>query len=62
MSAMAGALGVTLEKVGHYRLEGGHALPGVETIDRALRVAAVTVGLFIGLMGVVLTAAHLSIS
>jgi cobalamin biosynthesis protein CobD/CbiB len=58
MSAMAGALGVTLEKVGHYQLEGGHAPPGVETIDRALRVAAVTVGLFVGLLGVVLIAAE----
>jgi adenosylcobinamide-phosphate synthase len=46
MSAMAGALGVTLEKVGHYQLEGGHAPLAAETIDRALRVAAVTVSLF----------------
>jgi cobalamin biosynthesis protein CobD/CbiB len=62
MSAMAGALGVTLEKVGHYQLEGGPAPPGAETIDRALRVATVTVSLFIGLLGVVLAAARLSIS
>jgi adenosylcobinamide-phosphate synthase len=59
MSAMAGALGVTLEKVGHYRLEGGPALPEAETIDRALRVAAVTVGLFVVLLGVVLMAAQI---
>lgn len=54
MSAMAGALGVTLEKVGHYRLEGGPDLPGPETIDRALKVAAVTIGLFVGLLGAVI--------
>jgi adenosylcobinamide-phosphate synthase len=59
MSAMAGALGVTLEKVGHYQLEGGPTSPGVETIDRALRVTAVTVGLFVGLLGVVLAAAYI---
>jgi adenosylcobinamide-phosphate synthase len=46
MSAMAGALGVTLEKMDHYRLEGGRTLPGAETIDRALKVADLTVGLF----------------
>ena len=34
---MAGALGVTLEKHGHYRLGDGPA-PGVEAIDRAMRV------------------------
>jgi adenosylcobinamide-phosphate synthase len=59
MSAMAGALGVTLEKVGHYQLEGGPALPKAETIDRALRVAAVMVGLFVILLSMVLTAAQL---
>ncbi len=59
MSAMAGALGVTLEKVGHYRLEGGPAPPGAETIDRALKVAGVTVGLFAGLLGLALTAASI---
>jgi len=52
MSAMAGALGVTLEKVGHYRLEGGSASPEAETIDQALRIAVVTVSLFIALMGI----------
>jgi len=58
MSAMAGALGVTLEKVGHYQLEGGHAPPGAETIDRALRVATVAVGLFVVLLGLVLMVAE----
>jgi len=37
MAAMAGALGVTLEKAGHYRLGDGPP-PDVEAIDRALRV------------------------
>lgn len=59
MSAMAGALGVTLEKVDHYRLEGGPAPPGAEAIDRALRVATVTVGLFVGLLGAALVAAQI---
>lgn len=46
MSAMAGALGVTLEKVGHYRLEGGPAPLSAETIARARRVANFTAALF----------------
>ncbi len=50
MSAMAGALGVTLEKAGHYRLEGGDGALDTRTIDRALRVAGMTVGLFAGLL------------
>src|SRR4029450_7440801 len=37
MAAMAGALGVTLEKAGHYRLGDGPP-PDVEAIDRALRI------------------------
>ncbi|MBI4591775.1 MAG: cobalamin biosynthesis protein CobD [Candidatus Rokubacteria bacterium] len=37
MAAMAGALGVALEKPGAYRLGSG-ASPTVETIDRAIRV------------------------
>lgn len=46
MAAMAGALGVTLDKRGHYRLGEGPA-PDVSAIDRALRVArrAVVIGL-----------------
>lgn len=48
MSAMAGALGVTLEKVGHYRLEGGAEVPGAEGIDRALRVARATLLVTLG--------------
>jgi cobalamin biosynthesis protein CobD/CbiB len=38
MAAMAGALGVTLEKRGHYRLGDGPP-PNPDAIDRALRVA-----------------------
>jgi adenosylcobinamide-phosphate synthase len=38
MAAMAGALGVTLEKRGHYRLGSGPS-PDVAAIDRALAVA-----------------------
>lgn len=44
MAAMAGALGVVLEKPGAYQL-GGEAAPGVESIDRALRVMLATGGL-----------------
>jgi adenosylcobinamide-phosphate synthase len=50
MSAMAGALGVTLEKVGHYRLGDG-AAPAAETIARSLRVMIVAaVGFVSGVM------------
>jgi adenosylcobinamide-phosphate synthase len=46
MSAAAGALGVTLEKMGHYRLEGGPSLPDVHTLHRARQLvfAAATLG------------------
>ena len=47
MSAMAGALGVTLEKVGHYRLEGGKGALDACTIARSLRVARVTLALLL---------------
>jgi adenosylcobinamide-phosphate synthase len=42
MSAMAGALGVLLEKPGAYRLGAGE-LPVVEDVDRSLRVLAAAV-------------------
>ena len=42
MAAMAGALGVTLEKPGAYRLGAG-PLPDPEAIDRACRVLALAV-------------------
>jgi adenosylcobinamide-phosphate synthase len=44
MAAMAGALGVTLEKRGHYRLGGGPP-PDIADIDRAVRVFAAASGL-----------------
>jgi adenosylcobinamide-phosphate synthase len=39
MAAMAGALGVAVDKPGHYRLGAG-ALPDARAIDRAVKVAA----------------------
>jgi adenosylcobinamide-phosphate synthase len=38
MAAMAGALGVQLEKVGCYRLGDGSAVVGAAEIDRAVRI------------------------
>lgn len=38
MSAMAGALGVELEKIGHYRLGAGQRLPRADDITRAIRL------------------------
>ena len=38
MAAMAGALGVTLEKLGHYRLEGGSRAPQPEDITRCFAI------------------------
>jgi adenosylcobinamide-phosphate synthase len=56
MSTMAGVLGVTLEKVGYYRLGDG-AVPHAQTIGRSVRVAttagivyAVALGILITLM------------
>ncbi len=43
MAAMAGALGVTLEKRGHYRLGDGEA-PDAAGIDRAIRVFGAAAG------------------
>jgi adenosylcobinamide-phosphate synthase len=50
MSAMAGALGVTLTKRGVYSLEGGKAHLGTTTIRRALRVTDICVGINISLL------------
>jgi adenosylcobinamide-phosphate synthase len=44
MAAMAGALGVTLEKPGHYRLGDGPP-PDLEAMDRAMRVSRWASGL-----------------
>ncbi|MCX7680436.1 MAG: adenosylcobinamide-phosphate synthase CbiB [Anaerolineae bacterium] len=52
MAAMAGALGVTLEKVGYYRLEGGDGPRDARTIRRALRVVRWTMGLVVGVSAV----------
>jgi len=45
MSAMAGALSVQLEKIGHYRLGAGLNLPQTTDLRRARRVYAVTAAL-----------------
>lgn len=49
MSAMAGALGVELEKIGHYQLGAGLALPKAADIPRAIGLmrAAMLVGMTI---------------
>jgi adenosylcobinamide-phosphate synthase len=51
MAAMAGALGVTLEKRGHYRLGDGPP-PGVAAVDRSVRVftAAAAVAFVVALV------------
>jgi len=55
MAAMAGALGVTLEKRGHYRLGDGPP-PDPATIDRAMRVARWTGALCVGAAALALAA------
>jgi len=50
MSAMAGALGVTLEKLGVYRLEGGERPATTETIKQARMIAGVAIVLFVVLV------------
>ena len=50
MSAMAGALGVELEKVGHYRLGAGQRLPTSADIRRSVRLMRVATGLAVGLL------------
>lgn len=50
MSAMAGALGVELEKTGHYRLGGGYRNPESPDISRAVRVMHAAVALCAGLV------------
>ncbi|MGQ9710199.1 MAG: adenosylcobinamide-phosphate synthase CbiB [Anaerolineae bacterium] len=56
MSAMAGALNVSLEKVGQYRLEGGGGPRDAQTIARALRVVHWTMVLVIGWTALLLCA------
>jgi adenosylcobinamide-phosphate synthase len=48
MSAMAGALDVELEKVGHYRLGSGGRAPAAADIGRAVRLVRLAVGLLLG--------------
>jgi cobalamin biosynthesis protein CobD/CbiB len=55
MAAMAGALGDTLEKRGHYRLGDGPP-PDVAAIDRATRVARWTSALCVGVAALALAA------
>jgi cobalamin biosynthesis protein CobD/CbiB len=50
MSAMAGALGVTLTKRGVYELAGGAAPIEIPTLRRAIRLADLSVGLGIGVL------------
>jgi len=45
MSAMAGALGVQLEKVGHYRLGDGLRPPRIGDIQRAERIVGAALGI-----------------
>ena len=53
MSAMAGALGVELEKVGQYRLGRGLSVPKAEDIGRAVHLMQTAVFLGLGLLSLV---------
>jgi adenosylcobinamide-phosphate synthase len=48
MAAMAGALGVRLEKPGHHLLNARGAAPGAADIGRAMRVARAATMLAVG--------------
>jgi adenosylcobinamide-phosphate synthase len=50
MSAMAGALGVELEKVGHYQLGAGGCPPTSKDIGRAVHLSRVAIVLAVGLL------------
>jgi adenosylcobinamide-phosphate synthase len=50
MSAMAGALQVELEKIGHYRLGAGYPQPGTQAIAKAIRLVYGATALAIGLL------------
>lgn len=50
MSAMAGAIGVELEKVGHYTLGKGERLPTTQDIRRARHLMYAAVGLLLTLL------------
>lgn len=53
MSVMAGALGVELEKVGHYCLGAGQALPRAQDIAVAVRLVRLAVVVAVGLLAIV---------
>ena len=53
MSVMAGALGVKLEKVGHYCLGAGQALPHTQDIASAVRLVSWAVAVAVGMLAVV---------
>ena len=53
MSVMAGALGVELEKVGHYCLGAGQALPAAQDISGAVRLLSWAVAVAVGLLVIV---------
>jgi adenosylcobinamide-phosphate synthase len=58
MAAMAGALGVQLEKVGHYRLGDAGALPGAPEIARAVTIMNVAGAFAVVAVAAVSWAAH----
>ena len=53
MSVMAGALGVELEKVGHYCLGAGQALPAAQDIPAAVRLLAWAIVVAVGCLAMV---------
>lgn len=59
MSAMAGALNIELEKIGHYRLGAGQSDPAPKDIGRAVRVMKAAVGIGIALLIGLALALHL---
>ncbi|MBN1995761.1 MAG: cobalamin biosynthesis protein CobD [Anaerolineae bacterium] len=59
MSAMAGALRVTLNKRGVYELAGGQAKLNAAAIERALRIADICVGLSVAMICLGLIAAKI---
>jgi adenosylcobinamide-phosphate synthase len=53
MSVMAGALGVELEKIGHYCLGAGQALPAAQDIRAAVHLLAWALVLGVGVLAIV---------
>jgi cobalamin biosynthesis protein CobD/CbiB len=50
MSALAGALGVQLEKEGYYTLGDKHGTLSIATLDDSIRLVAIAAGLWTGLL------------